>query len=179
MPVVPVMDWAYDISSDGSFFVYRHRASVEGIRGVYSLGLSDSARPILLMADSASYLATDCRISPDGMQIVYSKGFQDLYIMNLTAQTHTQITFTSGNANGPDWDPTGRYIVYQRPVIPTGSPDSLAGLRILNVQTLEDYSLRHDGQPTFGTNPRWSPDGTKISFERDVPWNGVVGSPGR
>ena len=179
VPVVPVMDWAYDISSDGSFLVYRHRASVEGIRGVYSLGLSDSARPILLMADSASYLATDCRISPDGMQIVYLKGFQDLYVMNLTARTHTQLTFTLGNANGPDWDPTGHYIVYQRPLIPSGSPDSSAGLRILNVQTLEDYSLRHDGQPTFGTNPRWSPDGTKIAFERHVPWNGVSGSPSR
>src|SRR5437016_1134567 len=176
---IPGMDIAYDISSDGKWVIYRHRASVEGVQGVYTLDLSDSAHPNLLLPDSVSYLATDCRISPDGQKIVYLRGFSDLYVLDLSTQEHTQITFTSGNASSPDWDPSGRFIAYERPLIPPGSPDSSSGLRILDTQTFKDYSLRHGGEPTFGSHPRWSPDGSRIAFEQVVPWDGVPGSSSR
>jgi len=172
-------DAPYDITSDGKLIVYRHQASVEGVQGVYSLDLGTGGGPLLVMPDSASYLATQCRFSPDGMRLIYLRNFSDLYILDLTTNEQTQVTFTSGNASSPDWDPSGRYIVYERPFRPFGVPESLAGLRILDTVTLDDYSLRHNSEPTFGSNPRWSPDSLRITFDVIGPWNGVPGSPTR
>src|SRR3954471_18763004 len=168
-------DAAYDLTPDGRQLVYRHQASVEGVQGVYLLDLAPGSTPQLLMPDSSFYFAIQCRFSPDGQKLVYLRDFSDLYMIDLSTGDQTQVTFTFGNADNPDWDPSGRYIVYERPFRQFGAPESLAGLRLLDTQTLDDSSLRHGGEPTLGSNPRWSPDSSTIAFDASTPWDGVAG----
>jgi len=111
------------------------------------------------------FFANDCRFSPDGSKVAYTRNLgSDIYVRNLADSTDTQVTFTNGNARAADWDPTGRSIVYMRIFLDYGMPDSTAGLHIVDIATLADVSLRASGSPVFGSNPRWSPDGSLIAY---------------
>ena len=160
-----VVDWAYHMTPDGSRVIYRHRTSRDRVGGVYILEIADTITQTLLFPDSLPFFASDCRFSPDGKRVVYTRDFRsDIYVRDLSDSTDTQITFTYGNAQSPDWDPTGRYVVYMRIFLDYGMPDSSAGLHIVDTETMEDVSLRAAGSVIFGTDPRWSPDGSQIAF---------------
>ena len=164
-PSFEVVDWAYHMTPDGTRVLYRHRASRDRTGGVYILEIGDSVAQTLLFPDSLPFFASDCRFSPDGKRVVYTRDLRsDIYVHDLTDSTDTQVTFTNGNARSPDWDPTGRYIVYMRIFLDYGMPDSSAGLHVVDTETLEDISLRAAGNVVFGTDPRWSPDGSQIAF---------------
>jgi Tol biopolymer transport system component len=106
--------------------------------------------------------------------VAYVRNFrEDIWVRDLSNGSDTRVTFTDGNAVAPDWDPSGRYIVYARVFHDYGTPDSTAGLHIVDTNTLTDTVLRHSGEVTFGFNPRWSPDSLTIAFSSIVPWNGV------
>ena len=157
-PSFEVVDWAYHMTPDGTRVLYRHRASRDRTGGVYILEIGDSVAQTLLFPDSLPFFASDCRFSPDGKRVVYTRDLRsDIYVHDLTDSTDTQVTFTNGNARSPDWDPTGRYIVYMRIFLDYGMPDSSAGLHVVDTETLEDISLRAAGNVVFGTDPRWSP----------------------
>lgn len=164
-PIIEGGDWAYDMSDDGGFVIYRHRPSQEGVGGVYMLNLRNSSPPVLVFADSLPYFASDCRFSPDGTKIAYTRNFlEDIWVLNLADASQTQVTFTGGNARNPDWDPSGRFVVYSRNSLPYGMPDSTAGIHIVDTEDLSDRSFRVGGKPMFGDLPRWSPDSTLIAF---------------
>ena len=164
-PSFEVVDWAYHMNPDGSRVIYRHRASRDRIGGVYILEIGDTITQTLLFADSLPFFASDCRFSPDGKRVVYTRDFRsDIYVRDLSDSTDTQVTFTYGNARSPDWDPTGRYIVYMRIFLDYGMPDSSAGLHIVDTESMTDTSLKAAGNVVFGTDPRWSRDGSQIAF---------------
>lgn len=96
-------------------------------------------------------------------------GHYDIAVLDLNTATEETITSTFGNALSPDWDPSGRFIVYERPFLSYGAPDSSSGLFIVDTMTRADRALRHDGVPTYGGNPRWSPDSMTIAFSYGTP----------
>jgi dipeptidyl aminopeptidase/acylaminoacyl peptidase len=164
-PTFDVVDWPYDITPDASRAIYRHRRSRDRVGGVYILETGGGASHTLLFADSLQFFANDCRFSPDGSKVVYTRNFlSDIFIRNLEDSTDTQVTFTNGNARAADWDPSGRSIVYMRVFLDYGMPDSTAGLHVVDLKTFADVSLRASGNPVFGSNPRWSPDGSLIAY---------------
>jgi len=164
-PNLDIVDWPYDFSSDGKYLIYRHRPARDRIGGVYMLATAKDSTPTLLFADSLPYFASECRFSPDRSKIAYVRDFlSDIYVLDLGSGTDTRVTFTNGNARAPDWDPSGRYIVYMRVFLDFGMPDSTAGLHIVDTETFTDLSLRAQGIPIFGSNPRWSPDGSLIAY---------------
>ena len=164
-PMFDVMDWPYDITRDGRTLIYRHRPSKDLIGGVYMLSTDPGSRPTLLYADSLPFFVNDCRLSPDGSKITYTRDFRsDIYVLNVKDGTDTRVTFTDGNARAPDWDPTGRWIVYMRVMLTYGEPDSIGGIHIVDTETLEDRTFRAQGSIVFGADPRWSPDSLLITY---------------
>jgi hypothetical protein len=158
------VDWAYDVTTDGSRVIYRHLPSRDHTGGVYMLE-TDELEPILLFPDSLPYFVTDCRFSSDGSKIAYTRDFlSDIYVHDLVDGTDTRVTFTSGNARSPDWHPSARYLVYTRVFRNPEDPDSSAGLRIVDLQTLSDSPFTVEERVVFGDNARWSPNGEMLAY---------------
>jgi Tol biopolymer transport system component len=88
-------------------------------------------------------------------------GFE-VFLVDLRDRMLRQLTNTSHNANGADWSPDGRWMVYHRPF--HQSPEDSASLYIIDVTSGEDRALFHNGKPVFGGAPRWSPSGNAIAF---------------
>lgn len=166
-PVVS-LDFAFDISPDGSTVIYGHTGSDSTPPGIYLVGISPGSVPRFLKEVSPSTGdPLDFRFAPNGRDIVFVTargGGSDLWVLSIDTGEERQVTFTYGNATSGDWDPSGSYIVYSRPFLNYGAPDTSAGLFIVDTKTLSDHALLHGMQPTYGGDPRWSPDSTRISF---------------
>ncbi len=160
------MDFPYDISPDESLIVYGHVATQGQSTGVYVIGVAPGSEPMYIMPFSPNDADPwGVRFSPDGRRLAYAHGgYYDLGVFDLDAKVERRITFTNGNAQAGDWDPSGRYIVYSRPDLSYGAPDTSAGIFIVDTVTLTDRPLLHDGHPTYGGAPRWSPDSAGVAF---------------
>jgi len=153
--------------------IYGHADYGTDSAGIYVVGTSPGSTPSYVMALPPPYWSPwGVRFSPDGTRVVFVRG-GDLYVVDLESSQELRITFTGGNAGAGDWDPSGRFIVYSRPFLPAGAPDSTAGIHIVDTVTLSDRSLRHDGHQAYGGNPQWSPDSSSIVF-----WYGTFLKPG-
>ena len=168
-PSYLLADLAWDVSPDGRRVVYSHGNSEGQRAGIYALDTLAGAVPQFLMPLSESGLdPNDLRFSPDGCALAFERGVE-IWVRGLADSSERQLTFTGGNAIDPDWDPSGVLIVYERPFLRYGAPDTSSGLFVLDTQTLEERHLRHDGLPTYGGDPRWSPDGQTIIFTYGSP----------
>ncbi len=121
-----------------------------------------SPQALITLGPTGEY-PTDIRYSPGGDSIVFQRGLE-VWIRRISDGTETQITSTGRNATDPDWDPAGTRLVYIRPFLTPGSSDTSAGLFIINLADHSTHHLTHDGHPTYGAAPRWSPDGGAIVF---------------
>jgi Tol biopolymer transport system component len=164
---VTLVDYPYDISPDESLVVYGHLGTPSLPSGVYVVGLAPGSQPRYLMpyVHPANFDPWGLRFSPDGKRLAYARGgYHDLWVFDLETMEERRVTFTNGNAQAGDWDPSGRFLVYPRPDLAYGAPDTSAGIFVVDTETLNDRPLLHDGQPTYGGHPRWSPDSTRIAF---------------
>lgn len=89
--------------------------------------------------------------SPDGSSLVYANGY-DLYVLDVSSGTSTDLTPGPGGGGSPDWGPDGRiaYAGFEEGTMPHVSvvdPDGTDRFRI-----------------HAGSRPRWSPDGSRIVF---------------
>src|SRR5688572_449273 len=158
-----LLDLAWDFSPDGRSVLYAHANSLSAPAGIYRTDAIAAGTPQALMTlgPSGEY-PTGVRYSPGGDSIAFQRGLE-IWIRRISDGTETQVTFTGGNATDPDWDPSGTRLVYIRPFLTSG-PDTSAGLFIVDLADLRSHHLTHDGQPTYGAAPRWSPDGGAIAF---------------
>lgn len=103
-------------------------------------------------------LQSDPTWSPDGRYLAYSSdrgGTTNIWVQQISVGDPIQVTTGPGPNWQPDWSPDGRYIAYR-------SDSDDRGIFIIPV-------LGGAGQErkivSFGYNPRWSPDSSKILFQ--------------
>ncbi len=105
--------------------------------------------------------------SPDsnsiGMEIANGK-FNWIAVLNIETGDVEALTSQSENAQIGDWSPDGEWLLYA--VIGGESP----GIRRRNPNGVDEITI------TVGadTNPRWSPDGRKIAFNRVTGTDGAT-----
>jgi Ca2+-binding RTX toxin-like protein len=110
-----------------------------------------------LTAANAAGADADPAYSPDGSKIAYATndgatGF-DIWTVNVTTGVLHQVTSAPGDERSPAWSPSGLSIVYS-----AGSTPELFGASATAISPIPtDFTVA-------GTEPAFSPDGTKIAF---------------
>jgi TolB protein len=131
------------------------------------------------ITNSSAEIDDDASWSPDGLKIAWTAHdaaddplvipSQDIYVMNADGSGRVNLTDNRVEERAPSWSPDGTRIAYMCRVGPpaaAGGPPTFE-ICVMNadgsgVTRLTDNALP-DGTPT------WSPDGTRIVFNRAVP----------
>ena len=100
----------------------------------------------------------DPQFSPDGSELAFARddgatGY-DIWELDLSDGTETQVTATAGDERNPTWSPSGFTLVYS-----SSTNGHLFAVSAFATQSTTPTDL---GVP--GTQPAYSPDGTKIAF---------------
>jgi dipeptidyl aminopeptidase/acylaminoacyl peptidase len=110
---------------------------------------------------------SDPQLSPDGSQIIYTRGWVDkvndrresaLWIMNADGSRNRFLT----EGSGARWSPTGDRIAYTAPGDPRGSQ---VFVRWMDAEGATSQITRVEESPS---TVAWSPDGSQLSFTMQV-----------
>lgn len=105
---------------------------------------------------------------PRGMMLVVSGtgSAQEIYTMRPDGSDRLQLTHNAVLDNDPDWSPDGRQIVYISAVdSEPGAPGRRRDVFLMNADGSGSHRLFQMPGGAGSTHPRWSPDGTRISFD--------------
>jgi Tol biopolymer transport system component len=166
-----------------SNFTQRGQGALHSI-GNGRIAFADSGQIYLINADGSgltqltqtepSVYNSQPAISPDGRRIAFSSskpGGSEILVVNSDGSDLQSLTSNSNSSDGePAWSPDGRQIAFVRGFDPTS--DGIANSTSCG---FEIYVVSADGTGTpvritdgsGGTDPSWSPDGTRIAYVSD------------
>lgn len=134
---------------------------------VGAVAQTDATRTLSLEMYLDLESVSDPQISPDGTQIVYTRGWVDK--MNDSRESSIWIMNADGSKNrflvdgsGPIWSPDGTRIAYTASGDPQGSQ---IFVRWMDAEGATSQITRLESGPG---GIRWSPDGTHLSFTMNV-----------
>lgn len=157
----PSVDDSPEWSHDGRLIAFHRRfPSSYGPPGLYVVDAAGGTPRFLAGGDF--FFPTYFRFSPDDRFIACEGGFQLLVVDLLTGQT-TQPMYTANGVRQPDWDPTGRMIVYSRILAFPDDPLDSLGLHIFDTATGTDRPIYYQNVAQWGSHPAWSKDGSDIA----------------
>lgn len=158
----PSVDDSPEWSHDGRLIAFHRRFySSYGPPGLYVIDAAGGTPRFLAAGDF--WFPRYFRFSPDDRFIACVRGIQLLVVDLLTGQA-TEPMYTHNGVTEPDWDPTGRLIVYSRyQAYPDDPLDSL-GLCIFDTATGVDRPIYSQNAVQLGHYPVWSRDGAAIVF---------------
>ena len=136
---------------------------------------SEPRRTLQRITYDETALPRDASWSADGQWIVYTSdaaGNADLWKQRLGDPDPIRLTTSEFNETQPDWSPDGRSIVFR-------SERDGGGLYVIPAEGGAERMIS-----SFGYEPLWSPDSTRIMFKRsdvlpDLPTIYVVGLDGK
>jgi hypothetical protein len=139
-------------SADGLSVAYVGTAPTAGIHSILANGHGFDTRLTTNATD------VDPQYSPDGSEIAFARndgatGY-DIWVLDLSSSTEQQVTATAGNERNPTWSPSGLTIVY--------SSSTNGHLFAVSSAAVSSTTPSDLGVP--GTQPAYSPDGTKLVF---------------
>lgn len=103
----------------------------------------------------------DPALSPDGTRLAYRSrrnGYWNLYILDLTTGSLTQITDTPAYDGAPTWSPDSQWLAYESYV------DDNLEILVQSVVDLAQAPIRLTEDPGLDAHPVWSPQGREIAF---------------
>lgn len=160
----PSVDDSPEWSHDGRLIAFHRRFhSSYGPPGLYVIDAAGGTPRFLAAGDF--WFPRYFRFSPDDRYIATVRDIQLLVVDLLTGQV-TQPMYTRNGVIEPDWDPTGRMIVYSRYQSYPDDPLDSLGLCIFDTATGVDRPIYHQNAIQLGHYPVWSRDGATIAFVR-------------
>ncbi len=163
----PGVEYRPSLSPDGSKVVYVWEGDDPSDTPKIYVQLVDEAVPQRLTSGDGAEAGPAW--SPDGNRIAftrYADGTCGILVAPVIGQQATQLAAcTPGQVGTMAWSPDGRWLAFP------ARPDSSATRRIvlLDTQTLERRTLTTPPDHHGDFDPRFSPDGTRLSFERRSP----------
>lgn len=178
---------AFAVSPDGQWVAYLSDplAGFE-IDALYVVPLDGSTAPRKVSRDVSSGLnrsVRDFAWSPDSTQLAYSANLDgalpsaffvnEVFVVNRDGTGETKINGSVGSpaaveVRNPQWSPDGRYILQEVANFSSGSASANAfALNVFDTTTGTANSRRLVTSNSTVRNPRWSPDGNRVSYMAD------------